>query len=104
MLLPHLENDERLARNFFSRLRLIFYAGASLSQDLWERLEALSTRITGLRVPMVSSWGATETAPAVTGGHLLVDQAGVIGLPLPGVTLRFIPNGTKLEMRVRGPN
>ena len=104
MLLPHLENDERLARNFFSRLRLIFYAGASLSQDLWERLEALSTRITGLRVPMVSSWGATETAPAVTGGHLLVDQAGVIGLPLPGVTLQFIPNGTKLEMRVRGPN
>jgi feruloyl-CoA synthase len=104
MLLPYLENDEQLARKFFARLKLIFYAGASLSQDLWERLEALSARVTGCRVPMVSSWGATETAPAVTGGHLLVDRAGIIGLPLPGVTLRFVANGGKLEMRVRGPN
>ncbi|MGH6814646.1 MAG: feruloyl-CoA synthase [Hyphomicrobiaceae bacterium] len=104
MLLPHLEKDERLARNFFARLKMIFYAGASLSQDLWQRLETLSVRIAGCRVPMVSSWGATETAPAVTGGHLLVDRAGIVGLPLPGVVLRFVPNGAKLEMRVRGPN
>jgi feruloyl-CoA synthase len=104
MLLPHLENDDRLARNFFAKLELIFYAGASLPQDLWERLEALSIRVTGSRVPMVSSWGATETAPAITGAHLLADRAGIIGLPLPGITLRFVSNGAKLEMRVRGPN
>jgi feruloyl-CoA synthase len=104
MLLPHLERDDRLARSFFARLKVIFYAGASLSQDLWQRLEALSVRITGGRVPMVSAWGSTETAPAVTGGHLLVDAAGIIGLPLPGVTLRFVPSGGRLEMRVKGPN
>ena len=41
-LLPHLETDEALARSFFARLRLIFYAGAALPQDLWTRLEALA--------------------------------------------------------------
>ncbi|MCC6947645.1 MAG: feruloyl-CoA synthase [Bradyrhizobiaceae bacterium] len=104
MLLPYLEKDEALARKFFADLRLIFYAGAALSQDLWDRLEALSIRITGKRVPMVSSWGSTETAPIATSGHLLIEQAGVIGLPAPGVALKFVPTGSKLEVRVKGPN
>jgi feruloyl-CoA synthase len=104
MLLPYLEKDEALARKFFANLRMIFYAGAALSQDLWERLEALSIRITGQRVPMVSSWGATETAPIATCGHLVIERAGVIGLPPPGVTLKFVPAGSKLEIRVKGPN
>jgi feruloyl-CoA synthase len=104
ILLPYLERDERLARNFFARLKLIFYAGAALSQDLWDRLEALAIRVTGRRVPMISSWGSTETAPVATSGHRIIEQAGVIGLPAPGVTLRFVPVGGKLEIRVRGPN
>jgi feruloyl-CoA synthase len=104
MIVSHLERDEALARNFFSRLKLIFYAGAALSQDLWERLEALSVKTTGKRVPMVSSWGATETAPAATAGHLFIERAGVIGLPAPGVELKFVPSGSKFEVRVKGPN
>jgi feruloyl-CoA synthase len=103
-LLPYLEKDERLAQTFFANLQLIFYAGAALSQDLWDRLEALSIRTTGLRVPMLSSWGSTETAPIATAGHRIVDRAGIIGLPPPGVTLKFVPSGGKLEVRVRGPN
>ncbi len=35
-LLPFLERDEALARSFFAKLRLIFYAGAALPQDLWD--------------------------------------------------------------------
>jgi feruloyl-CoA synthase len=104
MLLPYLEKDEGLARNFFAELRLIFYAGAALSQDLWDRLEALSIRTTGMRVPMVSSWGSTETAPIATSGYCIIERAGVIGLPPPGVTLKLVPSGDKLEVRVRGPN
>jgi feruloyl-CoA synthase len=53
---------------------------------------------------MVSSWGATETAPAATAGHLLIERAGVIGLPPPGVDLKFVPSGSKFEVRVKGPN
>jgi len=53
---------------------------------------------------MTTSWGATETAPAVTSAHFPLDGAGNIGVPLPGTELKFVPNGTKYEMRVRGPN
>lgn len=103
-LLPHLETDEALARNFFRNLRLIFYAGAALPQDLWERLEALSIRLLGHRVPMTSSWGSTETAPLATAAHYPIERAGVIGLPVPGVTLKLVPAAGKLEVRVKGPN
>ncbi|MCL4700196.1 MAG: AMP-binding protein, partial [Burkholderiaceae bacterium] len=50
------------------------------------------------------SWGSTETAPANTFAHWKLDRAGVIGLPMPGVEIKFVPNGGKLEMRLRGPN
>ncbi len=103
-LLPFLEKDDKLARNFFSELRLIFYAGASLPQDLWERLEALSIRTIGARVPMASSWGTTETAPLALAAQSLADRAGVIGTPAPGVEMKLVPSGNKLEIRVRGPN
>jgi feruloyl-CoA synthase len=103
VLLPFLENDEALARHFFSQLKIIFYAGAALPQNLWERLERRADQF-GKRVAMVSSWGSTETAPMVTSVHFPIDRAGVIGIPAPGCELLMIPNGGKLEMRVRGPN
>src|SRR5215831_9527644 len=103
-LLPFLERDEALARSFFAKLRLIFYAGAALPQDLWERLEAVSRKATGERVPMTSSWGTTETSPLVTAAHFIIERAGAIGVPVPGVELKLVPTGDKLEMRVRGPN
>ena len=34
----------------------------------------------------------------------MLEGAGCIGLPLPGTELKFIPNGEKLELRVRGVN
>lgn len=102
MLLPYLEADEDLAREFFGRLRMVFYAGAALPQATWERLEAVAARVRREPVWFTTSWGATETAPAVTSAHWKLDRAGVIGLPLPGTELKFVPNGEKLEMRVRG--
>jgi len=103
-LLPFLERDETLARAFFAKLRLIFYAGAALPQDLWERLEGVCVRAIGQRVPMTSSWGTTETSPLATAAHVIIDQAGPIGVPVPGVELKLVPAGGKLEVRVRGPN
>jgi feruloyl-CoA synthase len=103
-LLPFLERDETLARSFFAELRLIFYAGAALPQDLWERLEAVCVRAIGRRVPMTSSWGTTETSPLATAAHVIIDRAGPIGVPVPGVELKLVPAGGKLEVRMRGPN
>jgi feruloyl-CoA synthase len=102
MLLPLLEKDDAAARDFFARMRLVFYAGAALPQATWQRLEAIARRVRSEPVWFTTSWGSTETAPAVTSAHWKLDRAGVIGLPLPGTELKFVPNGQKLEMRVRG--
>ena len=66
----HLEQDEALRKKFFARLDLLFYAAAALPQSLWDRLEALGQKARGRKVPFISSWGLTETAPAVTHGAL----------------------------------
>jgi feruloyl-CoA synthase len=104
MLLPRLERDDVLARRFFADLRFIFYAGAALPQDMWTRLEAVALRTVGERIPLTSSWGTTETAPLATAAHFLIDRAGPIGVPAPGVEIKLVPSGDKLEIRVRGPN
>lgn len=103
-LLPYLERDEELAKKFFRRLQMIFYAGASLPQDLWERIENLSIKTTGARVPMTTAWGTTETAPLSLMQHFYADGPGVIGVPCLGVETKLVPSGNKLEIRVRGPN
>lgn len=102
MLLPLLEADHALAQRFFARLRGVFYAGAALPQATWERLQALARRVRGEEIWLTTSWGSTETSPSITSAHWWLDRAGVIGLPLPGMELKFTPNGGKLELRVRG--
>jgi feruloyl-CoA synthase len=104
MLLPYLERDERLRANFFRRLDFMCFAGAALPSHLWQRLDAVSAAARGERVLVVSAWGATETAPGVTAVHFETDRPSTIGLPTPGYELKLVPNGDKLEMRVRGPN
>ncbi len=107
MLVSLLEEDDALAEVFFRDLELLFYAAAALSQSTWERLEAVSRKIRGEKVTMVSAWGSTETSPLITQVHFAIDRAGVIGLPAPGCALAFVPSGStgdKLEMRVKGPN
>jgi feruloyl-CoA synthase len=99
-LLPFLETNSDLTRSFFTKLRLIFYAGAALPRDLWQRLEAVSVCTIGRRVPMTSSWGTTETAPLATAAHFLLEGPGNIGVPVAGVELKLVPNASKLEIRV----
>ena len=103
MALPALEADEALAREVFARMRMVFYAGAALPQATWARLEAVARRVRPeAPVWFTTSWGSTETSPAITSAHWQLDRAGNIGLPLPGLELKFIPNGQKLELRARG--
>ncbi|MDL9999286.1 feruloyl-CoA synthase [Variovorax sp. J22P240] len=103
MLLPFLEADDALAAEVMSRLRLAFYAAAALAPSTWQRLEAVARRARPERpLWLTTSWGATETSPAITTAHWRFDGAGCIGAPLPGLELKFVPNGDKLEMRVKG--
>jgi feruloyl-CoA synthase len=104
LLLPHLEQDEALRKNFFSRCEFVFYAAASLPQNLWDRLVRLAINERDGDMALVSAWGSTETAPLCTAVHYSIDRAGIVGLPVPGLEIKLVPNGGKLEARVRGPN
>jgi feruloyl-CoA synthase len=102
-LLPHFRADETLRKNFFSRLKVLFYAGAGLNQTTWDELTRLSIETTGERIIFLTSLGSTETAPLALACSWDFDRPGNIGLPAPGVELKLVPNEGKLEARLRGP-
>lgn len=100
-----LEADARLREIYFRDLDMIFYAGASLPQEIWANLERMALETAG-RMPLItSSWGLTETAPATFLQHQPARGAGIVGVPLPGVTAKLLDDGTgRMEVRVKGPN
>jgi feruloyl-CoA synthase len=104
MLLPHLNSDAALREKFFSRLKVMFYAGASLSQHVLDGLQKLAVETTGERVIFLSSLGSTETAPAALACSWEAERTGNVGLPLPGVELKLVLGGGKFEARLRGDN
>jgi feruloyl-CoA synthase len=104
LLMPFLESDAALRKSFFRNLDVLFYAGAALPQNLWERLEKLAIAEKGGELAMLSAWGSTETAPMASCVHHLIERAGVVGNPAPGSSLKLVPAGGKLEVRVKGPN
>ncbi|MFS8039343.1 feruloyl-CoA synthase [Xanthobacter sp. AM11] len=103
-LLPHLQADEALRLNFFSRLKLMMYAGAGLAKPVWDAYRDLSIETVGHPITMTTSLGATETAPGALIGVREVDRPGIVGVPHRGVELKLVPNAGKLEARLRGPN
>lgn len=104
MLCRYLETDEELRRNFFSRVQLLQYAGAGLAQHVWDALTAHAVRETGNRVMIVTGYGSTETAPFAFTTTWPVERPGEVGLPAPGLTIKLVPDGEKLEIRLRGPS
>jgi feruloyl-CoA synthase len=103
-LIAHFRADEPLRRNFFSRLKVLFYAGAGLNQTTWDQLTQLAVETTGERIIFLSSLGSTETSPLALACSWDFDRPGNIGVPTPGVELKLVPNEGKLEARLRGPH
>jgi feruloyl-CoA synthase len=104
-----MDHDEVLRRSLFARVRMFMFAGAGLSQAVWDHLERLALETVGEQIPIFSGLGMTETAPsctfAVRAGQV---RSGHIGLPCPGVEAKLVPDGdgpyAKTEIRFRGPN
>ena len=103
MLATALEKDESLAKRFFKNINVLSYGGATLPNDLYERMETLAVKHTGYRVPFVTGWGSTETAPTATSVHWASDRVGLVGLPYPGVQLKMVPTGEegRYELRLK---
>jgi long-subunit acyl-CoA synthetase (AMP-forming) len=90
------KNEKEASELFFhSQLKFFFTAAAALPQKLSDEFEKH-------RIPVLEGWGLTETSPCCT----LTDptkkrQPGVVGFPIPGVSIRFAEDG---EILVKGPN
>ncbi|HZF80459.1 MAG TPA: feruloyl-CoA synthase [Rubrivivax sp.] len=103
-----METDTALREKLFSRVQAFMFAGAGLSQAVWDRLDRLGEETVGQRIPIITGLGMTETAPACT--FALRPEAvrsGHVGLPNPGVEVKLVPNAEnsgKTEIRFRGPN
>ena len=102
MLAEAMEADSELRDAVFSRMRAFIYGGATLSDDVYERIQQLSIQATGMRTPLLTMYGATETQ-GVTMTHWILERVGMVGVPMPGTTLKLAPVGNKLEVRVKGP-
>ncbi len=103
-LLDVMETDDTLADRFFARIKLLMYAGAGMSQPVWDRLSALADRKVPGGVPIVSGLGATETGPFALYYSDMKDKPGNVGFPAVGVTLKLVPQDDKLEARIKSPS
>lgn len=104
MLVTHLASNRRLRENFYSKVKLLQYAGAGLSQHVWDALENLAVDTVGEKIMIITGYGSTETAPFALTTTWPVDRPGAVGLPARGLELKLIPADEKLELRLRGPS
>ncbi len=99
-----MEDDAPLRDSLFSRVNMFFFAGAGLSQPVWDKLDRIAEQTCGERIRMLTGLGMTETAPFAMCANAEEVKSGHIGLPAPGMELKLVPAGDKTEVRYRGPN
>jgi len=104
MLAAALERDADLRQKFFRNMRALGYGGALLPQPIWERMQCVSVQEIGEQLPFGTGWGMTETTATGVAVYWNTERTGLLGLPLPGVTLKLVPSGDRLELRIKGPH
>ena len=98
------DEGRALRKNFLSRVKMFFYAGAALSQPIWDSLYESEEAEIGQRIVMTSGLGMTESGPFglfVTSPNV---KAGDLGVPTPGMDIKLVDMDGKTEVRYRGPN
>ena len=103
-LLPFLRSDAELRARFFSRLKVLWFAGAALPQHVYDEMKELAYQTCGEEIPFLTGFGATETAPATLGRVWPAANVSNMGFPPPGAELKLVPMGDAYEMRVKGPH
>jgi feruloyl-CoA synthase len=99
-----LERDADFRHKFFKNLRWMSYGGALLPQPLWERMQKLAVQELGERLPFGTGWGMTETSATGVAVYWNTNRTGLVGLPQPGVVLKLVPVGDRMELRIKGPH
>ena len=103
MLAAALERDADLRQKFFKNMRGLGYGGALLPQPIWERMQRVTVEEIGEQLPFGTGWGMTETTATGIAVYWNTKRTGLLGLPLPGVTLKLVPIGDRMELRIKGP-
>ena len=104
LVVQALEKDASLRRNFFSKMTGLAYGGASLPHETWQRYQDMAVRELGQKLLFRTGYGSTETGPVASSLHWPIEGTGNVGLPMPGTTFKLVPNGSKFEVRIKGPN
>jgi feruloyl-CoA synthase len=103
-LLPFFRSDKTLRETFFSRLKVLWFAGAALSQHVFDEMKELAYATCGEQILFLTGLGATETAPFAIARTWESENAFNMGLPPPGEELKLVPLEGRYEARLRGPN
>jgi feruloyl-CoA synthase len=104
ILIPYLEKDKDFRESFFKKLNIIFYAGASLAQPVWNKLEELAIKTIGVKIPIITGLGCTESGPSAMFANWGGSFSGLLGVPVAGMKLKLVPDGDKIEVRYKAPN
>ncbi len=104
MLLDAMETDAALRETFFKRVQMLMYAGAGMSQPIWDRIMRVTDEMVPGGVLFCTGFGSTETGPFALMCTERQDRAGNVGIPAHGVTFKLVPQGDKLEGRIKSPS
>jgi feruloyl-CoA synthase len=104
MLLDAMETDRALRERFFARVQMLMYAGAGMSQPVWDRITRVAEQMVPGGVLLCTGFGSTETGPFALMCTDRQRTAGNVGIPAHGVTLKLLPEGGKLEGRLKSPS
>jgi feruloyl-CoA synthase len=102
--LPYLRSEAALRKNFFSKLKVLWFAGAGIAQHVFDEIKALALETRGESIPFLTGLGSTETAPYTMGRMWETADASNMGLPPPGVEIKLVPLADKYEARIKGPH
>jgi feruloyl-CoA synthase len=97
-----LEKDGDLRQKFFKNLRALGYGGALLPQPIWERMQRVAVQEIGEQLPFGTGWGMTETTATGVAVYWTTARTGLLGLPQPGVALKLVTSGDRMELRIKG--
>jgi len=100
----NMKTDDVLRKTLLAKVKMFFFAGASLAQPIWDSLFESAEKEVGERIVMGTGLGMTESGPFaifVTNPDV---REGDLGVPTAGMTLKLVPSGDKTEVRYKGPN
>ena len=104
MLLPYMKQDPVLRQNFFSRLKALWFAGAGVSQHVFDEYKKLAYETCGEQILFLTGLGSTETAPYTVARTWDTADASNMGVPPPGADMKLVPLDGRYEARLKGPH